>query len=55
MAAAAPGHPADKEMHMSTGAVATRPWYLALVGVLMILWIVFGSERSEAFFDRARG
>ena len=35
---------------MSTGVVATRPWYLTL-----ILWTAFGSERSEAFFDRARG
>jgi hypothetical protein len=27
----------------------------AIIWALLILWIIFGSERSEAFFDRARG
>ena len=48
---------------MSTGVVAPRPWYLTLIGVLGIIQGVFAViggialvvERSEAFFDRARG
>lgn len=27
----------------------------AIVFALLILWIIFGSERSQEFFDRARG
>ena len=48
---------------MSTGVVATWPWagvqrwdgLWTIIFALVILWIAFGRERSEAFFDRARG